>query len=383
GTGDFTHPKWLEHLKDSLSQSGRTGIYTSEDGFDFVLTTEVSNIFKRNGETRKIHSVLLARNFDQVEQINSFLSKHGNLAEDGRPTFKDLTCAEMVENLKEISPDVEVIPAHIWTPWFSLFGSRSGFDSIEACFEDQTKHINALETGLSSDPGMNWRLSSLDEYTLISNSDSHSPWPWRIGREANVFELDTVTYDKLLGSIRTGENLRMTVEVNPAYGKYHLDGHRKCDVVMDPREAIKNNNKCPECGNELTIGVEHRVEELADREREFRLEGSPEYIDMMPLAEILSHVLGIKDLYSKTIKKELNKLIQKFGSEFEVLLNADYGDIKDTTKDKVARAIVQNRNETYDVNPGYDGVYGEPIFSFEDKEEQEVQDTGQSTLDDY
>jgi len=317
-----------------------------------------------------------------VEGINDFFSRHGDLEEDARPTFKGLTCAEMVENLREISEDIEVVPAHVWTPWFSLFGSKSGFDSVSDCYEDQTKHINALETGLSSDPGMNWRLSNLDDYTLISNSDSHSPWPWRIGREANILDLEKLTYDGLLKAIRTSENLDMTVEVNPAYGKYHFDGHRKCDVVMDPKEAIKNNNKCPECGKKLTVGVEHRVEELADRDRGFVLEGTPDYVDMMPLAEILSHVLGVKDLYSKTIKKELGKLIDEFDSEFEVLLNADFDKIEKVTKEKVAQAILQNRSEEYDVKPGYDGVYGEPIFGFE-KKDKETYETDQNTLDDY
>lgn len=782
GTGDFTHPKWLEHLKEELSQEGDTGVYKSQDGFSFILSAEVSNIFQKDGETKKIHNMILAKNFEVVEKINDFFSGHGDLEEDARPTFRGLTCAEMVENLKEISSDIEIISAHAWTPWFSLFGSKSGFDSIEDCYEDQTKHINALETGLSSDPGMNWRLSELDDYTLISNSDSHSPWPWRIGREANIFELEKITYDKILNAIRSGDPERFlsTIEVPPcfspeteivttkgikkieeiekgdtvysinpetlgvekkpvrkvysqnyegtmyhikgrqigfevtpehrllvsrqkerrkngwyeeyafrkiselknysptqrwrfpsvnndsggnksrsinmlnflpeamlrvnasiprfdiklkdkgipyhltgkhhrftvkpeyiskvldlkeyieeilvqyiphspmrrlddffvdlntflkiagmyvaegssdspkrhranlsiqddqirrevcnelekininygssergisingwfvdvlakefgstshvkklpdwiydldrkrkelflkwmykgdghrdyiryttvskrlchdlirllveigfipryydheetknaealyrivwqkdystfswkdnisqkqykgkiyclsvednhtvlagvngkfqfigqSYGKYHFDGHRKCDVAMDPKEAIKNNNKCPECGKELTIGVEHRVEELADRDRGFVLSEAPDYVDMMPLSEIISHVLGIKDLYSKTIKKELGKLTNEFGSEFQVLLNTDYHSLKKVTKEKIAKAIIQNRGEEYDVKPGYDGVYGEPIFSFE-KKEKETYETGQSTLDDY
>ncbi|MCK4827377.1 DNA helicase UvrD, partial [bacterium] len=194
GTGDFTHPTWLQMLKNDLKEDG-SGILKTESGFSFMLTTEVSNVYEQDGKTRKVHNVIHAPDFETVAQINEFLGKHGNLIIDGRPTFSRMTCPEMVEGLMGISPDIVIIPAHAWTPWFGVFGSKSGFDSMEECFKDQTKHIFALETGLSSDPDMNWRLSSLDKYAFVSNSDAHSFWPWRIGREANVFELGKVTFD--------------------------------------------------------------------------------------------------------------------------------------------------------------------------------------------
>ena len=206
GTGDFTHPEWVKELKRELKES-EAGIYKSKTGFPFVLQAEISNIYEQDGKIRKVHNILLAPNFDIVEQINEWLKDKGNLSEDGRPTFT-FSCVELVEKLKEISKDIEIIPAHAWTPHFSIFGSNSGFDSVEECFLDKSKEIFALETGLSSDPEMNWRLSKLDRFTLISNSDSHSYWPWRMGRECNILDIE-LSYKNLIKAIRTGEGLSL------------------------------------------------------------------------------------------------------------------------------------------------------------------------------
>src|SRR3989338_3937073 len=228
GTGDFTHPKWLDELKEHLAED-KTGILKTKTGFPFVLQTEVSNIFSKDNRLRKVHTVILAKNFEVVSQINEKLSKKGNLNADGRPIFGKYSCIELVEDMKKIDKDIELILAHAWTPWFSVFGSMSGFDSLQECFREKAKHIHAIETGLSSDPPMNWRISGLDGITLVSNSDSHSYWPWRIGRECNILDID-LTYDSIVSAIRTKKGFIGTVEVDPNYGKYHFDGHRNCNV---------------------------------------------------------------------------------------------------------------------------------------------------------
>jgi len=275
GTGDFTHPKWLSELKSSLVEDGDTGVYKPVNApgsaVRFMITGEVSTIFSWEGRTKKVHHLILTPNIETAEQINERLSRFGDLSADGRPTL-EMTAAELVEEVMEVSTMNEVIPAHVWTPWFSVFGAFSGFDSIEDCYEDMSGHIHALETGLSSDPPMNWRLSRLDRYTLVSNSDSHSPYPWRMGREANVFELPRLTYGEVLDAVRRKdpERFLFTIETDPAYGKYHWTGHRKCGVSLPPAEAIKLGNRCPVCGRPLTKGVEQRVEELADRPYGFK-----------------------------------------------------------------------------------------------------------------
>ena len=361
GTGDFTHPQWLEELKKYLSEDG-SGILKTKEGFNFVLSAEVSNIYSQDGRLRKIHNVLLAPDFETVEQVNEFLGKRGKLASDGRPIFGKMPCTELVENLMSISRDIEVIPAHIWTPWFSLFGSMSGFDTVEECFQDQSKHIHALETGLSSDPPMNWRVSMLDKYTLVSNSDSHSFWPWRIGREANVLDID-LSYKELVGAIRTGEGFVETIEVDPSYGKYHFDGHRNCDVCMSPREAIKHKDTCPKCGRKLTIGVLHRVEELADRPEGYTPEGKPGYRTLMPLSELISTAVGVKQLYSQKVNKIYYELVDKFGSELDVLLNVGEAELLKVADEKLAKFILRNRKGEIEVEPGYDGVYGKAVLN--------------------
>lgn len=366
GTGDFTHPLWLKELKENLKEDG-SGILKSKENFNFMLSTEVSNIYVQDNKQRRVHNIILAKNFETAGQINEWLSKKGRLDYDGRPIF-GFTCTELVENIVGISKDCMVIPAHIWTPWFSLFGSKSGFDSIVDCFQDQTKNIFALETGLSSDPGMNRRLSSLDKYTLVSFSDLHSFWPWRIGREGTVFELEELTYENIVKAIKTREGLVETIEVDPSYGKYHYDGHRECNVSLTPKEAKNSNNICPVCKRPLTIGVLHRVEELADREEGSVPKDSKPFRSLLPLSEIISFVLK-SGLSSRKVWEEYNKLINTFGSELNVLIEAGGEQMRNIVNERVVDLILKSRSGEIRIKPGYDGVYGE-ITREEDKAEE-------------
>jgi len=251
GTGDFTHPEWLKELKNELKED--EGILKTESGFNFILQTEISLMYSQDGKGRRIHLLILAPSFEIIDQINSYLGKKGRVDYDGRPIF-NIPCYELVENLMSISKDIEIIPAHCWTPYFGIFGSITGFGSMDDAFKDKVKYIHAFETGLSSDPEMNWRLSALDKFSILSFSDSHSFWPWRLGREATVFDLKKISYKDLIYSIRN-KKIEFTIETNPAYGKYHFDGHRLCNYSCSPEESIKNNNICPVCKKPLTIGV--------------------------------------------------------------------------------------------------------------------------------
>ncbi|MEK6808827.1 MAG: endonuclease Q family protein [Nanoarchaeota archaeon] len=363
GTGDFTHPIWIKELKNKLIED-ETGILKTKSGFNFLLQTEISNIYTQDGKQRRIHNILLAPNFETVEQIIERLSKKGRLDYDGRPIF-GFNCIELVEMLKEINNNIEIIPAHIWTPWYSLFGSMSGFDSVDECFQEQSKHIHALETGLSSDPTMNWRLSKLDRYTLVSFSDSHSFWPWRIGREATVFDIKELTYKNVIKVLRERDGIKETVEVNPNFGKYHLTGHRNCEVCLRPKDSIKNNNICPKCKKQLTIGVLQRVEQLADRDVGYTSKENIRFRSMLPLAEIISAVIG-QGVSTKSVLSEYFKLV-KNRSEFDVLIDMRSEELSKLTSEKIASAIIKNRDGKLKVSPGYDGVYGKLLMDENDE----------------
>lgn len=362
GSGDFTHPKWFDELKKKLEFVEDSGLFVYEDVF-FTLTTEVATYFEVGKEVKRIHHVIHAPSLEIVEQIIDELKKYGNLASDGRPVL-NLKAPDLVEILMEISEDILIYPAHAWTPWMSCFGSKSGFDSLEECYQDQVKNIFALETGLSSDPAMNWRLSSLDNFTLISNSDSHSPHPWRLGREANVFELKKLSYWEILEAIKKkdGKKFLYTLEVDPNYGKYHFTGHRNCNISLHPKDALKLNNICPRCHKKLTVGVLQRVEELADRPEGFVPKNAIPFKTLLPLYEIISFALGYGELYSKKILEEHDKLIQKFGNELNVLLNISKEELLKVTNEKIVDAIIKVREGKVRFIPGYDGVYGKPIF---------------------
>ncbi|MEM5778295.1 MAG: endonuclease Q family protein [Candidatus Aenigmatarchaeota archaeon] len=363
GTGDFTHPLWLNELKRSLKEFNESGLYLYKDkSIFFILQTEVSNIYEQDKKIRKVHNIILAPNFSIAEQINDVLKKYGNLKSDGRPIFNNLTCPELVEILMNISKEIMIIPSHVMTPWYGLFGSKSGFDSVEECFQDQSKHIFALETGLSANPEMLWRISSLDKYTLVSNSDSHSSNIIRLGREFNAFNLEKISYKEVCDAIKSKKNFIFTGEVPPEEGKYHWDGHRNCNVSLDPKEAMKYNNICPVCRKLLTIGVLHRVEELADREEGFVLKNAIPFKTLLPLSELIAIVYNT-ETYSRKVWEETMKLIKEFGSELNVLLEAPEEKLRLITHEKVVEMILKNRNEKIKMQPGYDGVYGKILLN--------------------
>jgi len=362
GTSDFTHNKWLNELKKKLEYIDGTGLFKYNDVL-FTLTTEVATYFTFENKIKRVHHMIHAPSFDIVEQINEELSKYGDLEADGRPIL-NLSAPELVEILINISDDILIYPSHAWTPWMSCLGSKSGFNSIEECYQDQTKYIFALETGLSSSPDMNWRVSSLDRFTLISNSDSHSPHPWRLGREANVFDLKRITYWEIYETIKNKdrEKFLFTIEVDPNYGKYHWDGHRNCGISLHPKDAIKINNICPKCGKKLTIGVLHRVEELADRPEGFIPENAIPFKTLLPLYEIISFAWGAGELYSRKVLQEHDKLIKNFGNELNVLLNVQKEELLKVTNEKIADAIIKVREGKIKYIAGADGEYGIPIF---------------------
>ena len=379
GTGDFTHPEWLKELQEDLTEDLNTGLFKpakTSDSTLFMLTAEVNTIFTSDNKTKKIHHLLLTPNFETATQINDRLALYGSLSVDGRPTL-EMTAAQLVEEIMGVSPLNEVIPAHVWTPWFSLFGAFSGFDSIEDCYEDMTKHIHALETGLSTDPPMNWRLSALDKYTLVSNSDSHSCWPWRIGREANVFGVEQLSYDVVLEILREKDyrRFKFTIETNPAYGKYHWSGHRNCGVSMPPEEAAKFGSICPVCRKQLTKGVEQRIDELADRPSGFKPENVVGYLRLLPLSEIISAVQGTSSPSTKSVWETYNSLTAKFGNEYAVLIDAPLDELSRVSNPHVAEAIVKVREGRAHITPGYDGVYGQLNLLEETKEKEKMKST--------
>jgi uncharacterized protein (TIGR00375 family) len=353
GTGDFTHHLWLEELKDILKDSGN-GLF-EYNGVNFMLTAEISGIYSKGGKVRKIHNVIFAPGFTVADKINSALSGYGNLASDGRPII-GIDAKELAEVLFGISRDIVIVPGHIWTPWFSLFGSKSGFDSIEECFEEYAKDIFALETGLSSDPGMNWRWSKLDRFSLISNSDSHSPQ--KIGREANIFDTE-MSYRAIVDALKTKDNKRFlsTIEFFPEEGKYHFDGHRNCGVRLSPAETKKNKNICPVCGKPITVGVVNRVEELADRPEGFEPENRIPYQRAIPLSEIISDVLGVGDA-SKAVEAEYRGIVPRLGTELEILTEVREEELLKKIPLKIARAIINVRKGNVNILPGFDGEYG-------------------------
>ena len=370
GTGDFTHPRWLKELQETLIPEPDSGLYRSVRNLDspvhFMVTAEVCTIFTFEDEIRKIHHVILTPSMETAFQINDRLSKYGNLASDGRPTLS-MDAPHLVEEVMEVSSENMVFPAHAWTPWFSIFGAFSGFNSVEECYQDMTSHIHALETGLSSDPPMNWRLSKLDRFALVSNSDSHSFWPWRIGREANVFDLDRMSYYEVVDAVRSKDKKRFkfTIETDPAYGKYHWTGHRNCNVALSSQDAVKLGNVCPVCRRKLTKGVEQRVEELADRPVGFVSANAIGFMRLLPLSEIITAVLGVDSPSIQKVWNIYNSLIEKFGDEYTVLIDTSRDALNAVVDGKIAEVIVRVREGQAKVAPGYDGVYGRLLLSEE------------------
>jgi uncharacterized protein (TIGR00375 family) len=366
GTGDFTHHLWLEELKHNLEDAGN-GLFKYQ-GVYFILTTEISSIYSKKGKTYRIHNMIFSPSFKTTDKINEVLSRCGNLASDGRPIL-GLDAAELARIVFDIDEDCMIVPGHIWTPWFSLFGSMSGFDRIEDCFEEQTPKIFALETGLSSDPGMNWRLSALDKYTLISNSDSHSPQ--KIGREANVFDCE-FNYKTIREVLRTKDKKRFlfTVEFFPEEGKYHFDGHRLCGVRLSPKQTRQNNGRCPKCGKPVTVGVMNRVEELADRPEGFKPTNVIPFKNLIPLDEIIADAKGISK-GSVAVEREYRSLLAKFGTEFAILLRVSKEELLKGLPPRIAEGVIRVREGKVDIKAGFDGEYGIiSIFGEEDKPQQ-------------
>lgn len=376
-TGDFTHPEWFRELKSKLASSEQ-GLYIVRDSkykTRFLCSTEISCIYSKGGKVRRLHIVVLAPSLEVVEKINITLSKIGNLKSDGRPIL-GLDAKKLAEIVLEIDEQCMIVPAHIWTPWFAMFGSKSGFDSVEECFEELLGKIYAIETGLSSDPRMNWRVKNLDKISIVSNSDAHS-LP-NIAREANVFEIDEnkLSYSEIVRVIKDKklDEFLYTIEFYPEEGMYHFDGHRDCRVSFSPSESKKEKNICPKCKKPLTIGVMNRVQELADESR------GEDYIDktrvpfkkLIELDKIIAESLGIKSRSSKRVQDEYLNLIKCFGSEFEILLNINFEDLNKAVLPQIVEGIKRVREGKVHIKPGFDGEYGK-IEIFKDEERLDYQ----------
>ena len=402
GTGDFTHPQWFREIKEKL-EPAESGLFKLKKELKqetikgtraetrFLLSVEISSIYSKNGKTRRIHNIIFAPDIETAEKINNKLSLRGNIKSDGRPIL-GLDAEELAKIVFSVNPETVIIPAHAWTPWFSLFGSMSGFDSLEECFGKMSDKIFAVETGLSSDPAMNWRLSALDDLALISNSDSHSLQ--RIGREANIF--DTVlSYSGIMEAIKNGSPKNLaeneearkkfvaTVEFFPEEGKYHYDGHRACGIVWSPEETKKHKGICPKCRKPVVIGVLNRVNKLADR-KEISIgqnyycsfETRVPYYRAVPLDEVISEAMGTGPT-SKKVKAKYKELIKKFGNELKILLEIQPKQLEEINEKKIAEALRRLRLGNIEIQPGYDGEYGVvKIF----KEGEKIDFSDQTTL---
>lgn len=369
GTGDFTHPTYFAELKSKLEPTGNGLFKLKGKGEEvlYILTTEVSNVYSQDGKLRRIHNLIFAPSLEVVEKINFKLRNFGKLSSDGRPVFR-FSAKELLKMVFDISTDCLIVPAHAWTPWFSIFGTNSGFDSIEECFGEFSKYINVIETGLSSDPEMNWRLSTLDRITLISNSDAHSPN--RIGREANAFDC-ALGYGEIVEALKNKNRKKIlfTIEFFPEEGKYHFDGHRNCGVISSPSQTKKYNYLCPKCNRKLTVGVMHRVEELSDRPQGFIPPNAIPSIHLIPLEEIISEAMSYK-VGTKAVEMEYDRLVEKGGSEFQILLDLSPEELSTFVPPRILEGIIRMRQGKVSIIPGHDGVYGKIRLFPEEKEEQ-------------
>ncbi len=390
GTGDFTHPKWFSELKEKL-EPAEPGLYKLKSEYRisksetntkyqapntqtrFLLTVEISNIYRKNGRVRKVHNLIFAPSLDIAEKLQSELALRGNIASDGRPIL-GLDSKELLKIVLAISPECFFVPAHVWTPWFSVFGSMSGFDSLEECFDDLTPEIKAVETGLSSDPAMNWRVSSLDRVALISNSDSHSPS--RIGREANVFDCELsyrgivdaiINVPRLSASSPRKSAFLYTIEFYPEEGKYHYDGHRACGVSIEPSQTRNQNGRCLVCGRPLTIGVLNRVEQLADRTVGYQKPNAVPFKNIVPLEEIIGGAFEVGPK-SKKVGECYERLLANLGPEFHVLNDASMGEIELVAGPIIAEGVKRAREGAVQIEPGSDGEYGKIKIFSSDKE---------------
>ena len=366
GTGDISHELWLNEIKEKLKEKDKRGIYYFKDEkgeFPFILSGEISLVFTSGGKGRRVHLVYLAPNLEINGKINNYLDSKGRRDYDGRPIF-NISCEEFVKQLKAIDEKIEIIPAHIWTPWFGIFGSESGFDSLKDAFGSEYETIHAIETGMSSDPEMNWKIQELGDKAIVSFSDLHSFWPWRIGREATIFSLkegEELTYNFIINQIRT-KTFKSTIETDPGYGKYHYDGHRNCNFSCSPKQTKELNGICPICHKPLTIGVENRVEALANAKEIPK--NAKAFYKILPLHELIAFYLKTKP-ESKKVWEIYNKLIENFGNEFNILLKADrnvlVSELGKDDLEELAEIIINNRIANLKVQPGYDGEYGKLV----------------------
>jgi uncharacterized protein (TIGR00375 family) len=352
-TADFTHPLWFKEIESKLVEINNSGLYKLKDSncvTKFILGTEVSLVYKDKGKTRRLHLVIHAPSIETVRALNNKLSERFNLRSDGRPIL-GISAVKFCQLCFDISPDFIIYPAHIWTPWYAIFGSKSGYDSFSDCFEEYADKIYAFETGLSSDPDMNSLVSALDHLTLLSSSDAHSLD--NIGREATIMNFSGVpTYQKILDNIKKHQ-IVSTIEFYPEEGMYHFDGHANCHFSCTPQENLKLKGLCPKCGKPLIIGVSSRVVELSDRKNIKQLHS---FIKTIELDKIIAQVLGVKSRKSVKVKKEYNRLISEFGSELNILMKVD---LKEITPTNLSSAIAKVRQGQLTISPGYDGVYGQ------------------------
>lgn len=357
GTGDFTHPIWFNEIKEKLIE--KKGLYYYQ-GFPFIISGEISLMYTQE-RGRRIHLVLLVPNIEIAEKINAYFDTKGRRDYDGRPIF-NIPGEEFVREMMAISEDIEIIPAHIWTPWFGVFGSMSGFDGLKECFKEQFENIHAIETGMSSDPEMNWRIKELEDKAIISFSDAHSFWPFRLGREATIFE-KTDSYNKIIEQIRNN-NFIATIETHPAYGKYHWDGHRNCNFSCSPKKTRELNGICPVCKRSLTLGVDYRVGKLADNPLGFKIKNAKPFYKLLPLHEIIALAMGNSNMQSKQVWNIYNSLIKNFENEFNILLDVSREEmIRENVDGKLIALILRNRQGNIKVKPGFDGEYGKAIIS--------------------
>ena len=388
-TGDFTHPAWFKEITTKLEEA-EPGFYKLKDEYAkpidknmpkscagevrFILSVEISSIYKKMDKVRKIHNLVFAPNLKVAGKIQKKLGSIGNICSDGRPIL-GLDSRNLLEITLEADDKAFLVPAHIWTPWFALLGSKSGFDRVEDCYGDLTKYIFALETGLSSDPAMNWRLSQLDDYVLISNSDAHSA-P-KLAREANIFDTE-FSYDGMYKALKNPKNKGFlgTIEFFPEEGKYHYDGHRDCKVRLTPKETIKNKGLCPECGKPVTVGVMARIEELADRKEGEKGKRARPYYSLIPLVEVVAEARGMGPS-SKAVQEIFHKMLNKLGGEISILRDCPIKDIQACVGDVVAEGVRRMREGKVNIAPGYDGEYG-IVKLFSDDERSKL--TKQLTL---
>lgn len=392
GTGDFTHPEYFEELQDKL-EPAEQGLFKLKKEFAieqdeqlpeilqdqvirFILTVEISNIYKRHDAARRLHNLVIMPSFEAASEFNSKLERVGNLKSDGRPIL-GLDSRDLLEISMGTDDAAYFIPAHIWTPWFAMFGSKSGFDSIEDAFGDLADQIKTVETGLSSDPFMNWRLSHLDGITLTSNSDAHSPA--KLGREANIYK-GKMDYQSLINAMKTGNSDWVgTIEFFPEEGKYHADGHKKCDISLAPDKTKELNGKCPKCGGKLTVGVLHRVSDLADRKESYIPKDHKKVEYIIPLMEMIAEVEGVKSINSKAVQGKYIEMLRELGDEFSILRNVPLKEIENKGFEQMALAIDKMRSGEVHVVPGYDGVFG-VVKVFASKEQMQKEAGGQMGL---